>query len=726
MRRMIRNTSFNSKFLIRRTWDFCLNNIWLVFLIWSLWLSLEYFALGPFSYITINDQGDSIYPEQIAFIQGFFKNGLTQWFPYGIGGFPNLSQEWLSIARIDSLFFSIFPDWLPNGLVEFLQRFLAGFFTYRLCKDYLKIDKLLSFVAGLIYSTTTFFYISQLFTVAGFPFILWSLEYVSEKRNVTKYVLAFLLGILTTLSITVAWSMPFILIMILAWFVLVRRKYSLQFFGLFAIFSMTLLAGKANNIISLLLNGPSSHRAFWTYPNPLLPDPLWHIFKLIGRFFISNIIYLILGILGLYWYRFKERSLLMIMILLIICGIAGYLLHTINIYFGPYIGFFRGFNFTLFVNWTPFFAVITGAYSLHLLRNVWSLSEDNSKNKMKYQLNAILCVIGIFLVFFSSFTTKYNHAREWLIGSSYSINYKNYDLQNLAKEMKSEPFRIATIAASADSLFHPGFLNAYSMETIDGANGLYPKRYHDFWGKVIEPVALKDENVYNQFRYWGSWVYLFSPSFNKSTEKIKDLPVSEYYNLNLLSLANTKYLISRMPVSNENLKLLPSQIPDIKITPQAPRTDKVHQYIKLNFTGRRMYIYKNENYFPRFFLSGKATLFKDSNQLLDNMAKADIATLRSNVFIEEKFVSKIDVENLGFTQGEVEIKQYSPDKIILVVKMNKPGIIVIQNSYNQYWKGKVNGIMKDIFPAYYVFMGIFLEEGENKVELKYSPPYWPF
>ncbi len=119
-------------------------------------------------------------------------------------------------------------------------------------------------------------------------------------------------------------------------------------------------------------------------------------------------------------------------------------------------------------------------------------------------------------------------------------------------------------------------------------------------------------------------------------------------------------------------------------------------------------------------------VFKNSNQLLEAMAEADINTLRNNVFIEEKFVSEIDVKEIGFTHGEIIIKQYSADRIILSVNLDRPGILVVSNSYNPYWICEVNGVEKNIFPAYHTFMGIFLEEGESRVELEYYPPYRPF
>ena len=411
----------------------------------------------------------------------------------------------------------------------------------------------------------------------------------------------------------------------------------------------------------------------------------------------------------------------MVMLLLVFCGIVAYLWRPLCSYFVQYMGFFSGFQFDRFYLLAPFFAVVALAYGLHLLSPSWVLTQDSPHNKSKYRVQTILCIIVIGFLVVNSLGMKYSHGLQWGGGSSYAVNYENPDLQRIATDIDSAPFRVATIAYG----LHPAYANAYGLETVDGYVVLYPQRYQDFWGKVIEPLTSKDEERYHYFHDWGGRIYLFSPS-DGAFDNIEEVPFSKYYNLNLLSLANTKYLISELPVSNEYLTLVPSQFPGVE-RPQGKLSLKtIMQGIKYNIKGRHIYIYQNELCFPRFFLSGKAMVFKNSNQLLEAMAEADINSLRNKVFIEEEFVSEIDVEEMGFTHGELTVKQYSPDRIILSVNLNKPGILVVSNSYNPHWICKVNGVEKNIFPVYHTFMGIFLDEGESKVELEYRPPYRPF
>ena len=366
--------------LVERVRDFFVNNTWAIFFLWALWLSLEYFCLGPFSYLRIHDWGDSTLPMRLGVIHEFLDNGFNHWSNIAVCGLDRLGATG-PFLQIELLFYLTLPAWLACGLITFLQRFIAGYFTYRLCKDYLKLNELPSLVAGLVYSTSFFYFQSGLMGEAGFPFILWSLEYICErdKKN-TSYILAFLLGIFVLFSSSFALSIPFMLPMALAWFVLVRRKYSFRFLSLFTIFSITLLIGEIPIIWAFLVNGPLSHRADWNFTAPLWGN-LWMTWiNAVFCFIKGHIKVLIIGLLGLYWSRLKERSLLMVMILLVFCGIVARLWRPVAQYFVQYLDFFSGFQFDRFYLLVPFFAAITLAYGLHLFLPNWFLTQENSHN----------------------------------------------------------------------------------------------------------------------------------------------------------------------------------------------------------------------------------------------------------------------------------------------------------------------------------------------------------
>ncbi len=127
-------------------------------------------------------------------------------------------------------------------------------------------------------------------------------------------------------------------------------------------------------------------------------------------------------------------------------------------------------------------------------------------------------------------------------------NYRSPHLQNL--KMREEkngngPFRVATV----NERIHAAYANAYGLETVDGYINLYPKTYQKFWAKVIEPMTRQDDQARSLFQRLGKPDLPIQPPGIGTGEIV----FSRYYRLNLLSLANTKYVISRTPLRDENL-----------------------------------------------------------------------------------------------------------------------------------------------------------------------------
>ncbi len=336
----------------------------------------------------------------------------------------------------------------------------------------------------------------------------------------------------------------------------------------------------------------------------------------------------------------------------------------------------------------------------------------------KWKLQNVVGIVIICLLICNTCIIKKDNAFKWLKQGNYFSNYQNQDLKNLANISENPPFRVATIAY----YLHPAYASSYGLESVDGYVVLYPKNYQDFWGKVIEPLTLQNKDKYNYFHNWGNRVYLFA---DDNFSDLKEIVFSDYYNLDLLSLANTKYIISAIPLVNENLTLLEYDIPRDGVTLNELSTiEKGIRLVKENFKGRQLYIYKNENCFPRFFLVNQIQIFEDSNKLLDILSKADVRYLRNNLLIEKEFSQNVKNYDLKNSSGEVDIKSYSPDKIVLSVDLDGPMILAVSNNYSPYWKCKVDGEETEIFPAYHTFWGILLGgNGTKEVIFEYRPPY---
>lgn len=749
-----------SKLLLSKAYATLLAHKWIVFLIWALWLTLEYFALGPYSYVRIHDWGDSILPMWMGSAQGFREYGFSYWSTLAACGFDRLTVLG-PLFRTDTLLLFISPEWLAVGLVAFVQCFIAGYFTYRLCRDCLKFGELPSLLAGLAYSACFFYFSSGFAGEAGFPLMLWALERINQRKGYDSYLLAALLGAFVLFSSSFALSIPFILFMALAWFMLVRRMYSLRFLSLLAVFFSVLLAGQIPWIIAALSQSDLSHRIeftpiqeawsliralngwdHWVFPFHtkaiILSGLELSIFglgasRLRGRviLFISALLALALitttlgllpniltwGLLGIailviFLFRPVDKKLLLLLLLLAFCMLAT--LGRVMLVSIVDNTLLSGFQFDRFYLLAPFFAVLAGGYGLNLTSQVKITLTDEWRGRMKFSAQAVLCVLLVLVLAYSSCSIKLSHYREWVGGARYAMVYQNPELQMLAGHANTDPFRVATVCH--DEL-HPAYANAYGLETVDGYVTMYPLRYKQYWGKVIEPLTSVDQKYYDYFHGWGNRIYLFAPSSGEF-DILHEVPFADYYNLELLALANTKYLISPLPLSHESLKLVAS-------LPNGSQSGNMSLLDRIRRT-RGLYIYENELCLPRFFISDGITVFDTKDDLLQAMAEADIETLQENVFVEQAFWNDMDASLLGLSNAEVEIQMNSPDRIKLSVETDGRGILVASSTYSPYWVCKVNGVEKEIFPVYHTFIGVPIEKGEHVVQLEYCPPYRAF
>jgi len=704
----------NNKFKV--TVDKIKEKKYLLFLLFTIWVGLEYIGAGPFSYIRIHDSGDTTIPLYLSFAKNIYRYGITYWNQYAVCGIDRFASG-PDILHLNTLLFLIFPGWIVYQILVLGQLFIASYFTHRLCRDILKLEEIPSIYAGIFFSLFFDELICFSLGIAGFPLLLWGMEKIYAREQKIKYLYIIILGTLFSLSSSISMTLPFVLPLALFWFVFIRREYSFKFLIFFAIFCFSAIIWHVPTIMALLKNAPLSHRAFWVRPDSITLNSLLAFLGAAKNHLMINrngLIPISLAAIGIYFSKLKDRNFTIILSLLMVCAVIGPLTKPLSPYIDKIFPFLYGFQADRFYLLAPFFWAIVGAYGLHFIPKDLILLK-------KWKLQNVVGIILICLLICNTFIIKKDNAFKWVTGGSYFSNYQNQELKNLANiENISEnsPFRVATVAY----YLHPAYASAYGLESVDGYVALYPKTYQDFWGKVIEPLTLQNKEKYHYFHDWGNRVYLFA---DDNFSDLKEILFSDYYNLNLLSLANTKYIISVIPLVNENLTLLEYNAPQDGITlNELSRIEKGIRLVKENFKGKELYIYKNDNCLPRYFLVNQIKVFENSNQLLNALSKADVKYLKNNLLIEKEFVQNLVDYNLENNSGEITVKHYSPDKIILSVDLNGPIILAVSNNYSPYWKCKVDGEEIEIFPAYHTFWGVLLEgNGTKEVVFEYCPPY---
>ena len=695
----------------------------LIFLAWSFWLAAEYLVFGPASYVRIHDNGDATLPMLLAHVP---PHGLP-WNFLALCGVDG----WAGGVQITSVLFYVLPGWLAYGLFTWAQRFIAGYFMHRLLKDTLNLSLLPGLFAGLVYSqfaqpsnnaSWAGFTLYDTFGLPGLPLLIWLLYRLMKSANWWWPGAGLLLGVAFGICSPYAFA-PFIFLAVCSWVLLAPPEKPMRLLVLAGLLIVGCALINFPAVWAGSLNAPLSHRAAWT-PNPAHSFSWWENIQFGWGFVADSALPLVLAAVG--WVMSSGRNFrLMVLAGLLILAVTFVICYeALMSVLQGHLGFLAGFQFSRVYLIIPFLAAVAGAIGLESVPEHWKLVAARAGHlAWGTKISVVLFGVAAAGLLWQSWSMKVKTLTELAAGANHLALYQNPQLQDLAERKKSEPpFRVATLFSPTDPVLHPGFAWAYDLETVDGYANLYPKRYQDYWEAVLGPLLKTDAERYDYFHYWGNRVYLFSPTGGfpvGSTVRFQN-----YYRLELLSLANVRYLVSPRLLEDDRLTLLPCAAREQQLHwAGQTKTKKMLGLLRGQFPGLPLYVYENREMLPRYFFAGQARTFPDKAGLLNGLSTANQTELKSTVYLNRADAAGLSLDQLGTGLGTVTVSRHSSSKVELEVTNASPTILVAANLYSPFWKASVDGKPAKIFPADQAFQGIRLEAGPHRVELSYEPPY---
>jgi len=193
--------------------------------------------------------------------------------------------------------------------------------------------------------------------------------------------------------------------------------------------------------------------------------------------------------------------------------------------------------------------------------------------------------------------------------------------------------------------------------------------------------------------------------------------------LNLVSLANGRYIVSRT-------KLTDHQLIDLNLgQPEKPwesltKFEKVKINARENFTGRtNLYVYENTDVLPRFRYVEKVVVKKAESEVIDTLGKMPVSQLSNTMLVDNRAAKILGGIKDNYAAGELKIVKLSADKIVLEVGVSGDAMLVVANSFSKFWKCRIDGVETPIIPAYATFLGVSVPEDAKKIEFSYEPPY---
>ena len=134
-------------------------------------------------------------------------------------------------------------------------------------------------------------------------------------------------------------------------------------------------------------------------------------------------------------------------------------------------------------------------------------------------------------------------------------------------------------------------------------------------------------------------------------------------------------------------------------------------------------IYRNNWAYPRAFVVYRGELAANTQDAAARLRRADFTPNRQAV-LEGLPPRDCPTELLGPDSpppAAAEVVARTTNTMRIKASCQRPGILVVSESYSPGWKAYVDGVEAPIYPADVAFRGILLGPGDHEIELRYRP-----
>ena len=211
----------------------------------------------------------------------------------------------------------------------------------------------------------------------------------------------------------------------------------------------------------------------------------------------------------------------------------------------------------------------------------------------------------------------------------------------------------------------------YNIDTIDEYAAVLVKRYYLLFKPVIDFFRLEERE-----------------------------PWQMNYCKEILNLLNVKYLISSFSLKDKDFRLI---------------------------QGGKVKMYENLGVLPRAYLTSKAVVLKNDEEVLKTIQEVNFNP-RESILITAKEYEKVRSEFMeggeslspDAFKGEVKNLKYFPNQVEIETTGNDSSFLVLADNYYPGWKVYVNGLEKKVLRVNYNLRGVILPKGKNRVQFKFD------
>ncbi len=190
---------------------------------------------------------------------------------------------------------------------------------------------------------------------------------------------------------------------------------------------------------------------------------------------------------------------------------------------------------------------------------------------------------------------------------------------------------------------------------------------------------------YHGIQSWGGLHPVKTKVYDEFSKK------TSLNDLRILSLVNTKYLISNQKI-------------DLEFLDEITKT-------------KDKYLYLNKYYLPRVYLADSIIVVKTNDEAFEK--------LRSPEFIPGKMAIVVsddeEIKNIKWGDPvDASITKYSPNEVKIKTNSNGFSFLVLSDVYIPMWETYVKGVKAPVYNVNAIFRGVIVPDGESEVIFKFN------
>lgn len=277
-----------------------------------------------------------------------------------------------------------------------------------------------------------------------------------------------------------------------------------------------------------------------------------------------------------------------------------------------------------------------------------------SKYSKSITIMIYIIIVGITVFDLQRFASKFTPFtnKEYLFPQTKMISFL---------QKQEGHFRIMT---TDDRILPPNFSTIYRLQSIDGYDPLYLRRY----GELIAASERGKPDISAPF------------GFNR-------IIAPHRYDSKIIDLLGVKYILSLSDISSPKLKKV--------------------------FQEGQTRIYENQDVLPRVFFVKNIIVGNTKEEIIENFFSENINLLETAI-IEDKNLST------DLTVGKAEIIEFGENIVVIKTQNRGDGFLVFTDSFYPTWKAKIDHEETKIYRVDYNFRGIFVPKGEHAIEFSIS------